>query len=144
MNRRWISRSLALAAATPIAALMGGCDHPPSVELREWSAADHSGEKKVASSKQGVKSDTGGTPALVDIAWRNQCAVCHGAQGKGDGPQGPMFKAADLGREDWQAKVNDEEIAATILNGKGRMPKFDLPADIVQGLVARIRTFRGH
>ena len=53
-----------------------------------------------------------------------------------------MFKAADLGREDWQSKVKDEEIAATIQNGKGRMPKFELPDDVVRGLVARIRSFR--
>ena len=54
-----------------------------------------------------------------------------------------MFKAADLGREDWQAKVKDEEIASTIVNGKGRMPKFELSEEIVRGLVARIRAFRG-
>jgi cytochrome c oxidase cbb3-type subunit 3 len=54
-----------------------------------------------------------------------------------------MFKAADLGREDWQAKVKDEEIASTISNGKGRMPKFDLPDDVVRGLVTRVRSFRG-
>ena len=49
---------------------------------------------------------------------------------------------ADLGREDWQSKVKDEEIAAVIQNGKGRMPKFDLPPDVVRGLVGRIRQFR--
>jgi cytochrome c oxidase cbb3-type subunit 3 len=123
--------------------VLAACDRPPSVELKEWTASDHDGEKKTANAKQGAKGDAGGTPALVEIAWRNQCATCHGAGGKGDGPQGPMFKAADLGREDWQSKVKDEEIAATIKNGKGRMPKFDLPDDVVSGLVTRIRSFRG-
>lgn len=119
------------------------CDRPPSVELREWTAADHEGEKKSASSaKQGEKGDAGGTPALVEIAWRNQCASCHGPGGKGDGPQGAMFKAADLTKDEWQNKMKDEEIAAVITNGKGRMPKFDLPPDVVKGLVARVRSFR--
>ena len=129
-----------------MAVLAGACDRPPSVELKEWSAADHDGEKKSGdpNAKQGARGESGGTPALADITWRNQCATCHGAEGKGDGPQGPMFKAPDLGREDWQSKVKDEEIASTIVNGKGRMPKFELSPDVVQGLVARIRSFRGH
>jgi cytochrome c oxidase cbb3-type subunit 3 len=54
-----------------------------------------------------------------------------------------MFKAADLGRDDWQSKVSDQEIAATITNGKGRMPKFELPDEVVKGLVVRVRSFRG-
>lgn len=125
------------------AALASACDRPPSVELKEWTATDHDGEQKgAASGKQGAKGDAGGTPALVEITWRQQCATCHGVAGKGDGPQGPMFKAADLARSDWQDKVKDDEIVATIVNGKGRMPKFELPEDIVRGLVLRIRSFR--
>lgn len=92
--------------------------------------------------KQGAKGDAGGTPALVEIAWRQQCVNCHGQIGKGDGPQGAMFKAADLTNPEWQGKVSDQDIANSIQNGKGRMPKFDLPPDVVTGLVARIRSFR--
>lgn len=127
------------------AALSGlACDRPPSKELGEWTPADHDGEQKSANAKQGAKQtgDAGGTAALVEIAWRQQCATCHGPSGKGDGPQGPMFKAADLSNPEWQGKVKDEEIAASIQNGKGRMPKFDLPPDVVKGLVARVRSFK--
>jgi mono/diheme cytochrome c family protein len=125
-------------------ALAAACDRPPSVELKDWTPTDHDGDQKgAASGRQGAKGDAGGTFVLVEATWRQQCATCHGALGKGDGPQGPMFKAADLGREEWQAKVKDEEIAATILNGKGRMPKFELPEDVVRGLVTRVRSFRG-
>jgi cytochrome c oxidase cbb3-type subunit 3 len=114
------------------------------VELKEWTPADHDGEQKsAAAARQGAKGDGGGAVVLVEATWRQQCANCHGASGKGDGPQGPMFKAADLSKEDWQAKVKDEEIAAAITNGKGRMPKFELPDDVVKGLVARVRSFRG-
>jgi mono/diheme cytochrome c family protein len=138
-----IPRSFRLATfALVTVGLLGACDRPPSVELKEWSSADHDGEQK-GGGKQGARGDAGGAPALVEIAWRNQCASCHGAQGKGDGPQGPMFKAADLSREDWQSKVKDEDIAAAIVNGKGRMPKFELPEEVVRGLVSRVRSFRG-
>ncbi|HVJ93206.1 MAG TPA: c-type cytochrome, partial [Labilithrix sp.] len=95
---RWMALSLAVCVGAPLSA----CDRVPSADLKEWSPADHDGEKKTSgSSKQGAKGDAGGTPALVEITWQNQCAACHGPQGKGDGPQGPMFKAPDLGREEW-------------------------------------------
>lgn len=140
---------LSLPGALLILALvpfhLGACDRPPSVEMKDWSASDHEGEQKgsAPNPKQGAKGDAGGAPALAELAWRQQCATCHGPSGKGDGPQGAMFKAADLGREDWQSKVKDDEIAATIRNGKGRMPKFDLPDEVVRALVARVRSFRG-
>ncbi|AKV02267.1 hypothetical protein AKJ09_08930 [Labilithrix luteola] len=79
----------------------------------------------------------------MEVTWQNQCSTCHGMQGHGDGPQGPMFKAPDLSREDFQSRVKDDEIASTITNGKGRMPKFEIPDEVVRGLVLRVRSFRG-
>lgn len=138
LSRHFLVISLLAAAAVATA-----CDRPPSVELRDWTPADHDGEKKSGpNAKQGEKGDAGGTPALVEMAWRNQCASCHGPAGKGDGPQGAMFKAADLSTPAMQDKLKDEDIAAAITNGKGRMPKFDLPPEVVKGLVARVRSFR--
>lgn len=135
----------------PLVALIGAalaaCDRPPSAEgLKEWTPADHTGEQRAsgaAAPKQGAKGSGGGAPPVVEATWRAQCATCHGASGHGDGPQGPMFKASDLSREEWQSKVKDDEIASTITNGKGRMPKFELPEDVVTGLVERVRSFRG-
>lgn len=136
---------VAPAALLVLSALLAAaCDRAPSGDgLKEWTPADHEGEKNTASAKQGPKSASSGAPAIVDITWQAQCASCHGPTGRGDGPQGAMFKAADLGREEWQSVVKDEEIAATIANGKGRMPKFDLPEEVVKGLVVRVRSFRG-
>ena len=81
--------------------------------------------------------------ALVELAWRNQCAACHGPRGRGDGPQGPMLHAPDLTSAEWQAKVTDEQIKQVVMNGKNRMPKFELPPEILTGLVARIRAAKG-
>jgi cytochrome c oxidase cbb3-type subunit 3 len=123
---------------------VGACDRAPSPDgLQTWTPADHDQEPgRPTPSNAGPRTaDAGGAPALVEITWRNQCSQCHGPTGHGDGPQGPMFKAPDLTRADWNPK--DEDIAATIKNGKGRMPKFDLPDDVVKGLVARVRQFRG-
>lgn len=56
------------------------------------------------------------------------CAVCHGAHGRGDGPAAaglnphpPDLRAA--------AKWSDGQIAAQILNGRGQMPPFGKSLD---------------
>jgi mono/diheme cytochrome c family protein len=81
-------------------------------------------------------------PGLVELAWQRNCSKCHGARGRGDGPEGPMVKASDLTRSDWQAKVSDQEIADMIRKGKNKMPAFDLPPQVLEGLVRRIRSQR--
>ena len=135
-------RTIALALSFGVTAL-AACDRAPSAEgLKEWSPTDHGGEQK--SANQGARQrGAGGTATMVDVTWRQQCASCHGAEGHGDGPQGGMFKAANLSDEEWQSKVTDEEIAYVIVNGKNRMPKFDLPPEVTKGLVERVRSFRG-
>lgn len=79
---------------------------------------------------------------LAEVTWRTQCAPCHGLLGRGDGPQGAFVHAPDLTLPDWQSKVSDAQIATIITTGKNRMPKFDFPADVLSGLVARIRASR--
>jgi cytochrome c oxidase cbb3-type subunit 3 len=133
--------SLALAAS------LLACEQAPSAEsLREWTPGDHhsSDDDRVASGAQAAPSaqperrgnDVAG---LVDLTWRQQCTNCHGPVGRGDGQMGPMLHATDLTRKEWQDRVTDAQIATTIKTGKDKMPKFDLPDAVVQGLVARIR-----
>jgi cytochrome c553 len=129
-----------------------GCDRPPAAqELAEWTPRDHHSAdddkmsmrapKQVDSApRRGGESDVA---QLVDITWRQQCTNCHGATGKGDGQMGALLRAPDLTRTEWQSSVTDGDVAAMIRNGKNRMPKFDLPDPVVQGLVARIRALRG-
>jgi cytochrome c oxidase cbb3-type subunit 3 len=53
-----------------------------------------------------------------------------------------MVKAPDLTNGEWQATVSDANLAILIKTGKNRMPKFDLPAPVIAGLVARVRSLR--
>jgi mono/diheme cytochrome c family protein len=133
-------RALVLALVALLAC--AACDRAPSAgSLPEWTPADHDtkpGSGQAGGSTQGTRTDAGAAPSLVDITWRQQCATCHGASGRGDGPQGPMFKPPDLA----QSKATDAEMASVIRNGRGKMPKFDLPDDVVGGLVARVRSLR--
>jgi mono/diheme cytochrome c family protein len=145
---------LTAVAALLVAVGVSGCDRPPSADgLKEWTPADHdraeeqariqSGQQAAADPKGGAPAGSSGPNALIEVAWQQNCASCHGATGHGDGPSGPMVKASDLTREEWQAKVTDDEMIALIRTGKGSMPKFDLPEPVVRGLVARIRALRG-
>lgn len=60
-------------------------------------------------------------PAMTYV--KAKCALCHGKDGRADTPAGkqsgaPNFKLADI-----QSR-SDEEMAAVITHGKGRMPAF--------------------
>jgi cytochrome c oxidase cbb3-type subunit 3 len=128
-------------------------ERPPAPEgLRVWSANDHhssdddraqQGGQPAQQPQQAPTTNGNETANLVDLTWRTQCTSCHGAMGKGDGPMGPMLHAPDLTRPDWQSQVTDAQIASTIKSGKDKMPKFDLPDDVIAGLVARIRQLDG-
>lgn len=132
---------LFLAASMASLSLLVGCDSAPS-DVREWSASDHDQPASAPGQVSARPGGEGPDPMLLDMAWRKNCATCHGPAGRGDGPQGSMVRAPDLTRADWQEKVTDDEIAATIRNGKNKMPKFDLPDQVVTGLVQRVRAFR--
>jgi cbb3-type cytochrome c oxidase subunit III len=128
-----------------------GCDSPPSAaDLKEWTPQDHDrkDEKERAAqggqpTPQGSGSKEDGNRAFIESTWRGQCAPCHGLIGRGDGPNGPINKATDLTKEDWQSSMSDAQIAASITTGKGKMPRFDLPPNVVAGIVSRIRAVRG-
>lgn len=116
----------------------------PTSDVREWTPADH--DQSPGQTAQGParpKPQPGKEAAdLTELAWARSCTPCHGERGRGDGPQGPMVRAPDLTRADWQGRVTDEEIAQVIRSGRNSMPKFDLPPAVVEGLVKRIRDNR--
>jgi mono/diheme cytochrome c family protein len=111
--------------------------------VREWRADDHDQEGTTAALPPGSADPQAEARALVEAAWSTNCALCHGAMGRGDGPQGPMVKATDLTDPGFLDRMTDEQIATAIRTGKGKMPAFpNLPADVTAGLVARIRALR--
>ncbi len=150
--RRVLSSCLFLSFLLGAAA---ACDRPPAADsLQEWTAADHhsTDDDKLGGATGQVGRPTGAASAasaggdvaqLVDLTWRQQCTTCHGPLGRGDGQMGPMVQAPDLSRPDWQSKVSDAEMAATIKSGRNRMPGFNLPDPVLGGLVARIRALGG-
>ena len=126
MGRRHAPRGRKAASALGILGLwLGGlslgCDRPPD-PTGEWSPFDHDhppsqGQGQAQSAPSGSATRMNAQQQLIEAAWAQTCATCHGPLGHGDGPQGSLVHAPDLTREDWQAKVTDEEIATRIRQG---------------------------
>jgi len=134
-----------LIAVSALTLVLGGaaCNRTPS-DLREWRASDHDQADNPAQEGQ-VDGSNGlaslGIDEVTLVAWRENCAKCHGSLGAGDGPQGPMTHARDLSDGTWQAATTDESIATTIRQGRGMMPGFKLPDNTVSALVRLVRLF---
>ncbi|MBV8098994.1 MAG: cytochrome c [Verrucomicrobia bacterium] len=85
--------------------------------------------------------------------FQTRCFVCHGRDGKGDGPSavGLAEKPQDLTDANWQRSTSDDRIRSVIQGGgaaigkTGAMPPNpDLTQEQIQGLVAFVRSLAVH
>lgn len=85
-----------------------------------------------------ARAQTGG-----EALYKTKCAVCHGADGKGETTVGKANKIRDLGSADVQ-KQSDDELAGIVGNGKNKMPAYgkSLKPEQIKDLVAYIRTLK--
>jgi cytochrome c6 len=74
--------------------------------------------------------------------YKTKCSACHGPDGKGDTPAGNKLSVGDFASPEVR-KQSDDELAATISDGKNKMPAYkkSLKPEQVKDLVAPIRTF---
>jgi mono/diheme cytochrome c family protein/uncharacterized membrane protein len=82
-------------------------------------------------------------PAVRKL-FRQHCAKCHGADGKGSAARGLMPDIPDLTKASWQRRRTDAQLLASILDGKGTdMPAMSskLSKEQARGLVAYVRAF---
>ncbi len=72
--------------------------------------------------------------------YKTKCAMCHGADGKGETPMGKKLNIRDLGSPEVQ-KQTDAELTTIISKGKGKMPPFagKLTAEQIGQVLAHIR-----
>jgi cytochrome c6 len=72
--------------------------------------------------------------------YKTKCAMCHGADGKGETPMGKKLNVRDLSSPEVQ-KQTDAELTTIISKGKGKMPPFEgkLTAEQIGQVVAQIR-----
>jgi len=78
-----------------------------------------------------------------EALYKAKCVACHGADGKGETTVGKANKVRDLGSADVQ-RQSDDELAAIIGNGKGKMPAYgkSLKPEQIKELVAYLRTLK--
>lgn len=72
--------------------------------------------------------------------FKAKCALCHGADGKGDTPVGKKMGAKDFSSPEVQ-KQSDSDLQQIVTKGKNKMPAYDgkLKPEEIKALVAYIR-----
>ena len=71
-----------------------------------------------------AKPDTLDLVALGDKVYRDRCALCHGPEGKGDGPGAAGLDPKPRNHTDgaYMTSRTDEQLLEVIRHGKGGMP----------------------
>lgn len=83
------------------------------------------------------RAQTGG-----ESLYKSKCAMCHGADGKGETSIGKMNKIRDLGSPEVQSQ-SDADLATIISAGRNKMPAYgkSLTPEQIKDLVTYLRTF---
>lgn len=84
-----------------------------------------------------------GTAAKGAEVFKGKCAMCHGADAKGQTPMGKTFKLKDLRSAEVQGQT-DAQLKTIIEDGKRPMPAYKgkLSAEQVNDVVAYIRSLK--
>ncbi|MDT5293310.1 MAG: hypothetical protein QOJ76_190 [Acidobacteriota bacterium] len=85
------------------------------------------------------------TPINPAVTYAKNCATCHGKEGRADTFKSKhRYHARDLTNAHWQAEATDERIFNAILNGVGKMPRFDkkLTREQITSLVPYVRSLK--
>lgn len=84
----------------------------------------------------------------VEDLFRNNCARCHGADGRGDTPLGHRYNSPDFTDPEWWQKHSNVTASASLVSivnkGKGGMPAFGkkLSRTEIRWLVGYVRRFK--
>lgn len=83
--------------------------------------------KAVASHNEAVRTNVLAVQRTAKLLYRQQCASCHGPDGRAQTSKGKFNHARDLSDAKWQGDVTDERLFNSIMNGRsvrGNMPAF--------------------
>ena len=85
----------------------------------------------------GAESTKGNEYAQGKKLYTDKCQICHGVNGRGDGPAASALSPKPANFTDpkfWQGDV-DKKITDTIENGHGMMPAFNLKPGETKGII---------
>ena len=73
--------------------------------------------------------------------FEEKCQICHGANGKGDGPAAPALNPSpkDFTKPKFWQDETDKKITDTVRKGHPPMPAFDLKDDEIRAIIDYMR-----
>lgn len=82
--------------------------------------------------------------AHAKTVFEQNCARCHGADGRSETALGKELEATNFTDAKWQKKVSDKRIMHSVTHGRDAMPAFGkkLSWDDITALCAYVRTFK--
>lgn len=89
----------------------------------------------------GLLSTSARADNTAEATYKAKCAMCHGADGKGETATGKAMKAKDFASEEVQ-KMSAEDLSEAISKGKGKMPAYKaFTPEQVKDLAAYVKAF---
>ncbi len=82
--------------------------------------------------------------ARAKIVFAQNCARCHGVDGRGETALGKELDASNLTDAEWHKKVSDKRIMQSVTKGRAAMPAFGkkLSTDDIMALCAYVRSLK--
>jgi mono/diheme cytochrome c family protein len=116
-----------------------GCNYFGRLARAEAGTGGASTQKKLSRKQQQL--------ARAQGLFIENCARCHGADGRGQTPMGKVFSATNLADANWwkRERVSDKRLTNAIRDGRKEMPAFGkkLSKEEIAALVAFVKTFNG-
>ncbi|HEX8129742.1 MAG TPA: cytochrome c [Pyrinomonadaceae bacterium] len=111
------------------------------------SGGDYFGRFMRAEAGVAQKKLTGRQLAATKVLYTQNCARCHGADGRAQTTMGKAFEAVNFTDADWwkRERPTDRRLTNSIRKGRDNMPPFgeNLSKKEIAALVAYVRTFKG-
>lgn len=129
-----------IASAAFMNAMMVGCGGSQS------SSTENQTSSGTGTGTETPPAPTGGTPVVASGAeiYAQRCALCHGAEGKGDGPASAGLNPKPRNHTDgsYMNAQTDEQLLTVIREGKGAMPawKSVMSEEEIHAVLKHVRT----
>ena len=105
------------------------------------------GSERSAHASSAQKKLQGRQLEQARVLYANNCARCHGMDGRGQTAMGRAFAAPNLTDAEWWKKTRptDKRLTASMRHGRGQMPAFgqQLSKSEIAALVRFVRAFDG-
>lgn len=107
------------------------------------SASAGSASRPAVGSIHGRVAASAGQEHPGEEAYRQHCTICHGQQGKGDGPAASAFDPSppDFTAPESVVLLTDDELLEIVVKGRRAMPAFEtvLEPEVLPMLVGYVR-----